>query len=199
MDPKELRKLLGLSEDASDDKVIEAIKALQEPPKPKDDPKPQDDELKKLAEDNPVIAKMLADQEAMRKQLAENAASLRLAEVKSSVATLSDAKSALPPAVVTQLEGTLVQMPKELADEVVKAFADLKSSGFVPLGEIGHAGQQGGGNNAKTATTKFREAVAAYQKANPDKDYADAVTIVSANDPELYEKYREESFSWKEA
>src|SRR3954470_7549337 len=65
MDPKELRKLLGLSEDATDDQVTAKLSELMTPKPPENDPPKLDeskkDDLTKLAESNPVIKQLLED------------------------------------------------------------------------------------------------------------------------------------------
>lgn len=194
MDPKKLRELLGLREDATDADVEGAIKKFKETPAPPPAP-PADDEIKKLAETNPVIAKMLADQKTMATQLAETQTALRLSEVTTAVAKLSEGKNwAFPAVVLNELPAAMIQMPKALSDKVVEVLSKVAETGLVSLKETGKSGKGGDGEEVN-AVKLFTDRVAAVMKENDKMDYGSAVRHVSLSEPALYANYRSASFA----
>jgi phage I-like protein len=147
-------------------------------------------ELKQLAETNPTLAKYLDEQrqqaEADRKKLEENAVALRLAEVDGNVVKLSEfaatKKRGFPPVVIDSFKELMLKAPKELPDV-----------GFVELGERGGSRTEDGGDAIK----RFTDAVDVKIK-NGNITYADAVEAVSAEQPQLFEEYRQASFAGRE-
>jgi phage I-like protein len=166
------------------------------------------DDLKKLAESNPAIKKLTDMFEAQAtilatqsKTLAETQVALKLSEIDSTVVKLNEqAKEkgyAFPPATIEEVRKLLTEAPsKAFADQVVAAFEKLGTTGLVKLGEIG--GNSGGDHKDADSIKTFQEAVKAAQKANEKLDYADAVSKVSAEQPQLFEEYRQASFAGRE-
>jgi phage I-like protein len=236
VDPKKLRKLLGLKEDATDADVTAALteKGLTvddlkvEPPKndPADPPKPEDKDkkdddtepvqiaasevialAKKFSEsskDNPA-AKQFADlveamgnsMKATEERLVKTEAALRLSEAQGKAKKLSEAfgdKYIVPPAIEEQLAKLFTEGDKVSASSVEQLFSDLAKNGLVEKGERGHS--RTNSDDQKTAAKRFNEAVAEKMKESGDKlSYADAVEMVSAEKPQLFEEYRQESFA----
>lgn len=199
MDPKKLRELLGLQESATDGDVEAAIKKFKETP-------PSgvggsggttDQKLVKLAEDNPVIKTLMETQAAQAKLLAETQAALQLSEITSTVSKLNEGKQhQLPAVVLNELPAALVQMPKTLRESVVGIITKLTETGLVNTKEVGNSGGAGGGRETDDIKA-FTEAV---KKAQDDNklDYAAAVRTVSLREPQLFEAYRQASFSGRE-
>lgn len=214
MDPKKLRQLLKLSEDASDAEVAAALdKATAAPTDPpQDDPDKKDPpegdkkdppndpaqlseaQIKQLAESNPVVKLLMEQNAAIQKQLTEQGAALKLSEVNGQVVKLNETargnKRLLPPAVSEELKKILLKAPKELSENVFDAFDHLAKTGFVQLGE---KGQTVGDPNIKSAAQRFSEATDKLIKENGKMTYADAVSEVAREDPELFDEYRIES------
>lgn len=214
MDGKELRKLLKLSEDATDDEVREKLgQVTQDPskdPEPKDpekkDPEPAptpdpepvpDDENKELSElllKNPALKSFMDKVSAMEKKLDEQAKTIREQEIRSKLSELSDAQYALPPSVEDQLVAALSEDNVDLT-KIFDAVSTLKKTGFVQLDEYGR--QRTGGE--KDQVDKFSEAVKGLMEKDSKLSYADAAEQVAMQDPVLYEAYRQGSYSFKEA
>jgi hypothetical protein len=195
MDPKALRKQLGLSEDATDEqvstKLSELVAASTKQPEPPD--------ITKLAETHPAI-KALQEQAAQQaKELAEAQAALRLAEAERRVVKLGElAKTnqrALPVPVTTKLSEFFAKHPKALSDAVAEIVEELAKTGFVQLGEVGSSTNHG--SNDASPIKQFQDAVAKVQTDNK-LGYADAVTKVSFEQPQLFEEYRQASFAGRE-
>jgi hypothetical protein len=194
MDRKKLCELLGLPEGSSDDAIAAAIKQFRETSSKPNDTDPQ---LVQLAESNPVIKAMLERQANTEKRLAETETALRLSEVTSSIAKLSEGKSwTLPAVVLNELPAALVQMPKTLSDSVTGILGKLIETGLVPLSEIGH--QRGGGQNEIDPVKKFTDKVAEIMKGNDKLDYSSAVSHVALTEPQLFNEYRKSSYAGRE-
>jgi len=185
---KLLTEKLGLADDVSEDKLIEAVTAKLEAPPP--EPK-TDDEIKKLSEDHPAIAKMLAEQEQTRKELAELRTRHRMTEIERDVSKLNEVEASrkYPPAITEKMPKLLSEMRSEQAAEVLELMEEIVKVGFVTTGERGRATTGSGEsvNNIKA----FTEAVDAKVKENPQMSWADAASAVSAANPKLWESYNE--------
>lgn len=225
MDPKELRKLLGLPETASDDEVRAKLEANQppvpdpnDPPKdpeptpvppnpapgptpPQPDPQPEpsdaDKELAKLAESSPAIKALMTRLSETNKRLDESDKRAREAELRLKLSELSDSKMALPPSVEDQLVAALADPSKVDIAKLFEAVGTLKKTGFVQLDERGRAGQQGAGN--ADAETAFDKAIKELRGKDTSLSFADAAEQIALQDPKLYEEYRQGSYSGKEA
>lgn len=230
MDPKELRKLLELSEDATDEQVTAALTELKEPKKmtPEEMAKMEEemkkkaaaaakkaaepaglpDDIKKLAEDNPAIKKLTEMFEAQAavistqtKTLEETQVALKLAEVDKSVTKLSEAAKgkgyAFPPATLDEVRKALTEAPtKAFAETIYKAFEKMGTTGLVELKERGTTrhGEHTEGDPVKAFSEEIKKAMTANDKL----DYADAVQMVTSEQPKLFEEYRQASFSGRE-
>ena len=199
MDPKKLRELLGLPEDATDEQVMTKLTEVtkEQAPQAKDDNKQLSEALAKLAEENPAIKSLQEKLEAQSQQLAEQAATLRLSEigVQLSEVTASAAakKRAVPPAVMDSLKALMIKAPKQFSDELLVVVKQLGEVGFVELGE--RAGQSGGDD--KPAAERFVDAVKKLQEDNKDLSYGDAVERVAAGDPKLFSEYQSDSYAFR--
>lgn len=215
MDPKELAKLLGLSEEnTTPEAITAALNKLVTDATAKPDDKKEGDaddkdtkvedkepqkiaasednpELKKLAEDNPAIAKLLADQAEDRKRMATLEAANRLSEVtiKLSELNASNKDRALAPKVLDEIKAIAVDAPKEVGDRVFKMLSDVLKDGIVELKEVG--GKSNPGAAGETATKKFSDAVDKLIETKK-LSYPDAVEAVGAEDPALWQAYSQE-------
>jgi len=105
-----------------------------------------------------------------RAQLHERIAGLRFGENKQRV---------LAPAMVEQLTDTALRFAA--GDEREKFLTGIAGLSFVELGERGDGGHEPTGD----AIQRFSEAVAAKIKADPKLQYADAMRLVAAENPQL--------------
>lgn len=148
-------------------------------------------QLKKLAETNPAIATMLAERDETRKRLAKLEASNRLSEVTIQLNELKTDKATIAPAVLEELKGIGVMLPKQLSDKVfavVKKFVD--GDAVIQLGE-GPSSRPGSGG--QSAAKRFEDKINAAMKADDKLSYADAAVAVAADEPELYDMYLAET------
>jgi phage I-like protein len=200
MDRKKLCELLGLPADADDAAVTAAITKLKETPPPpvvKTEPPAGDEQLKKLAEDNPVIKQLLETQAAQAKQLAQAEQALRLSETTTRVAKLSEGKDwAFPAVVLNDLPAALVEMPTTLSDKVVELLGKMAETGLVQLGEEGSTRRKGRENDGDPVKN-FNDKVLALTK-DGKMQYADAVESVALSDPEAYRMYAQATYVGRE-
>jgi hypothetical protein len=202
MDPtlKRLSELLGLklADDADDDTataaIAEAITKLQEP---KTDDNATVDEAKKLAESNPAVALLLAEnqrmkdeQESDRKDIRELMARNRLSEVKLMLDGLDEpGKFALSPVAKKSLSDVLVKLSEKDATAIVEAFQKTLKDGIVQLGEKGSARRQT--SETGDAVQRFHDTVTKFM--SDDKlSYADACERVIATEPDLWDAYNDD-------
>lgn len=207
---KAVAKTLGLPDDTSEDALagaLEAKFAQPDPPKvvppvkeevvpsptPEKVPVAASETLKKLAETNPEVAKMISDQEATNKRLAELETANKLSEINLKLAELDSGKFIVPPTVKDELRSVMLGEKKGI--EVYDVLKKLAEVGLVEKGERGRARTE---NNAAGPVKQFSDAVDAKMKSAGNMTYADAVSLVSAENPQLFEEYREASFANEE-
>lgn len=149
----------------------------------------EDEQLKKLAETNPAVAKMLSDQEETNKRLR----ALEVTNKTSTVTQKLNEITGLPPVVLTELRDELVKAPVEFSDKVIGAIAKLKKQGFVPEKQTSKTGSTGSeeGAGSSDAVKRFFEEVEKVKKdeANKNLSEADLYDLVAAENPQLYFDY----------
>jgi len=185
-----IRTALKLSEGTSDEKVIETVLAkLTEAPAPA----PEADDIKALAESNPLVAKMLAAQEESAKRLAEMETAMVLSEVR---ATLSEVdhgtEFAITPAAKSLAEPLMAVLPKSGRDkiaELLKQFAEGK--GTVKLGETTAVGSSPADHGTSgDPVKKFTDLVGEVQGEEKGRSYKEAVRLATLRNPVLFSEYR---------
>jgi phage I-like protein len=195
VDPKALRRKLGLAETATDEQVDAKLAELT---KPQDPPKTdsQDDELKKLAEGNPLVKAFMERMTSQGKQLADMQQQLVLSNVTRQLAELTTgAKVNLTALVLNEARDIMVGAPQVLSEKV---FGLLKTithgDGVIELGEKSSSGSNNPNRSEDTnAIKKFNDAVKKLQ--DEDKlDYATAVERAAYADRSLYAEYRRASY-----
>jgi hypothetical protein len=210
---KELRTKLKLPEDATEAQILEAAGKEPEPPTPPAPPtekepvtaalSEQDRELlKKLGEGNPILQKLVStveDQQKTIKELGDEVAqgkvATKLAEINTSTQSWgrggNKGKFAIPPAA---LEGLPVKLA-EMSPAHMKVFTDfvgtILDTGLVSLKEVGRARTM----EEKSASSLFAEKAQTLMAENKDISYADAVSRIAAEEPDLWESYRMETLT----
>lgn len=225
MDPKLLRKLLGLPADATDEQVNAKLSALpddaviQAPPKGTegDDKGGKEDdknkggegaegsqpiaatelpaEIVKLSESSPAIKQLTDLIVGMQTQLQTTTAALHLSETARKVQQLSEPKNGQTLSASSQK--LLSDLMLNPSTENVEKF--VRGLEMVKLGET--AGLRGGDRHSEGDGTesvkKFNDAVQALM--TQDKlDYGTAVERVASTQPQLFAEYREASYAFKE-
>lgn len=224
MDPKKLRKLLGLPEDATDEQVSTALAAVPddhvlgpkvtEPPKVDDktgktgegEPEGQPQviaateglsaEVIQLAEKSPAIKALVESVTGLQKVVETQQVALQLSEANNTVKTLSEPVDgrALPPSVQEQLKDIFVSAPKELSEKFAAAIKTLNETGYVELGERGINSPD---NQNADVAKRFNDEV--QKVIDADKlDYAAATERVASLQPQLYTEYRQATYAFRE-
>lgn len=207
---------IEFADSTSDEDLSKAI-ADYEPPAPdtsndgggSDDPTSQganqpepvlaSERLKKLAETDPEIATMLAEQAQQRKAIEALTLTSKKQEIKVKLSELDTDKYRLTPVAKKKLSDILIEVPISLNDKIVDLVKDVMKDGVVRLGELGSTNGSGNQASETPAADAFEAEVKKLMDGNKDLEYADAVVLASREHGDLYDQYREESFSFKEA
>lgn len=146
--------------------------------------------LATLAEGNPVIAQMLAENQenARRLQILEGVAKAN--HVKVQLSELGTDKAQLSPKATEALQALMLKAPTDLGADIYK-FAEsiLAGSAIIQLGEMG------GKNDpidslelaeGQTPLDKFEAEVTKLMESDKNLDYSSASIQVAMNEPDLY-------------
>lgn len=207
MDPKVLRQMLGLAETATDDDVTAKIKALAEPPTPPVvpvTPPPQEVDVNKLLSElvdvgnSPAVTQLKEIISAQQTRLAEMDRQLYEQRIDRKLAELEKAAEehnvAIPPVTLENIKKALMESPKQLGEMLFDAYKKTIEMGIVELGERGWQRKMSG----MSPEQRFNELVADVQNKNTALSYADAVELVSRDNPQLFEEYRVAATAWRE-
>lgn len=199
MDPKLIRQLLGLPEDATDEQVTSSIQdALK---KKADDKDPQlvlTSELIKLAEESPAVKALTEQLKQQETTIGEMRAAHKLSEANADSAKLTEpfthegVRMAFSEPVKSALQKVLLLAEGDLRAEIVKLFGEL-TKGVVILNELGTGHKDGG----KDAIKVFSDAVTKIQTERK-LSYADASIVAASENPQMFEEYRQASFAGRE-
>jgi hypothetical protein len=156
---------------------------------------PMQQALNKMAEDNEYVRAVLAELTENRKQIAELQTANRLQEVRRKMSEVGNARRILAPNVSEKLSELIAAMPPKAGNAVLDIVKEmLTDSGTVELGERGRAAVDGG----KDAVVRFNSEVQKLMEADANMGYADAVSQVSAINPDLFDAYRQSATSeWR--
>lgn len=197
---------MELSDEQMDQLVAKLSEKLGVAVPPKDD-KPKDDktpdglklseiaDLKKLAEDNPLVAGLVKHLENQGVNLAETSQKLRETQVAQKMSEFDRAsKLVLTPATKKLIHELVMEMPQSLSEKFWDVMNQMRTSqGFlVELGERTGASVKFG--EQKTASQRFSELVNEHMQKGTDVSYPDAVENVAKANPSLWEEYRQETF-----
>jgi hypothetical protein len=218
VDPKKLRQMLGLKEDATEEDVEKALaKAAQasgetdpvtppatppaQPPGepapgsgdggPTPPPAPTPPAEPVLASENAYVKQLTEQMATMQKQLDEQNAARRLSEVKLGFSQMTEGKKfALAPAVMNKAQQLTVQLSEDRGNAFMGLLKEILDGGLVELGERGGRPDPTSGNSDprkmldEMVTKKLSESQGKLQ-------YVDALELVYAENPSLYEAYRQ--------
>ena len=211
VDLKKLREILGLAADTPEAEVYKVFgERLQpiEPPKndpPKNDPPKNDpptppviqlsEELKQLAEKNPVVKSLLEAFEGQTRAHANMAKALREAEIGKQLSELDKSKLVITPAAKELIHDIAIELDEKQAEKFWQLMQHMHTSQsfLVELGERAGSGVKYGRD--KSASQVFGERTS--ELVTKGMTYPDAVEQVAREDPKLYDEYRNENFSFK--
>lgn len=192
-----IRTALKLSEGTSEEDVLAGVVAKLTEPAPQPVVEPPALDLKALADADPRIAKLLADQETSEKRLAEMETAIRLSEVRTALHEVdADTTVAITPAVKSLAEPLLAVLPAKQRSELVgilRQFAEGK--GTVRLGEVGHT-DPASRTDAGDPVKQFTDLVASIERE--DKlPYRQALGAAIQRNPQLHDAYRAATTAFK--
>jgi hypothetical protein len=218
MDPKALRKALGLSEDATDEAVNAKLTTLHQlheamntpptppaPPVPPTPPTPPNPPKEFSEKDIPALLAQLNEQavggpavellkqlmESQQLKIADQAKVLREIEVDKQLAELDKGKKfAVPPAVKEMLREILLNSSRELGETVMTAYKKTIDLGVIDLAEKGW--QKTG--ESVSATTTLNAEIRKLQEADKALGYTEAYKIVARDRPDLVQAVRQDSY-----
>lgn len=152
-------------------------------------------ELKTLAEENPLVAALISQVENQGINIVETQKQLREAEIQTRLSEFDRSKLVLTPVAKKLVYALLTEMPHESHGKFWDLMDNMrKSQGFlVDLSERAGVNVKYGVD--RSPSKRFNELV--NKELSAGKAYPDAVEIVARQNPELYEEYRQESFSFR--
>lgn len=200
-----LRESLGLSDDATEDDVAKLLAENIKKPATngngdgttdKPDYDALSDAIKGLRDTNEAIQlSQLQDQiRSLREDKDKLQASLRLSEANTAVQQLSEGKGyVLPVPSQEKLLQILIKAPKQLSDEIVALFSEVKEKGLVELSERGKLRPDAEMVQTDDPVKNFTLGVERRMSEN-GVSYVDAVHQLASENPALYKAYRNATF-----
>lgn len=166
----------------------------QTPPAPTGDQLNLSDvaELKALAEENPLVAALIKQVETQGVNIVETQKQLRETEIETRLAEFDRSKLVLTPVAKKLVRTLLSEMPHEQHTTFWQLMEHMrKSQGFlVDLSEKAGVSVKYGVD--RSASKRFNDLV--NTELAKGTAYADAVSLVAAQNVELYDEYRKETF-----
>lgn len=225
MDPKKLRAILGLPEDATDEQVNEALSKVpdgvtvlappaNEPPvdEGKGKKKKEDKEEEQEPEVQTIAASEFVTEDVIKLAEGNPAAQALLKVVQKLGETVTKQTAALHLSETHNLVQKLAEpksgrqitagTQKLLTDALLSPNAEsikklMEGYETVQLGETAAGSGSHGDGDGTEAVKKFNDAV--QKKIELDKvDYGTAVEMVASERPELFNEYRAASYAFKE-
>lgn len=150
-------------------------------------------ELKQLAEDNPLVGALIRQVEAQGVNIVETQNKLRETEIATRLAEFDRSKLVLTPVAKKLVNTLLSEMPYEQHSKFWELMEHMrKSQGFlVDLSERAGVNVKYGVD--RSPSKRFNELV--NKELANGTQYADAVSLVAQQNPELYDEYRQETFT----
>lgn len=205
VDLKKLNELLGLPEDTDEATAMAKLSEIAKPKDPETGPKglpsvptvKLGEELKALAESNPLVQTLIDTVDAQNKALAEHNQALREADVSAKLAEFDKSKIVLTPKAKDLVHDLLMDMPTQLHEPFWTLLTEMrKSTSFmVELGE--RAGTNVRYGRSKDAKALFLDEANRIAQAN-NISLNEAMSKVAEESPELYNGYRQNSYTFAE-
>jgi hypothetical protein len=191
-----------LSEDDLTTLLTEALAKSTEVPTPPTPPEPKQlsaDDIEKVLNDirglnsDAARQKMTEVMDDLRKSNAELQASLRLNEAHQRVKSLAEGSRGFIPNVPQQemLLKILHEADKKTADAVFELFRSIKEKGLVELTERGRTTAEVDLSSLSDNPVDLFMKTVQLTEAERKITFGEAMSVVSSEKPELYERYRQ--------
>jgi phage I-like protein len=170
---------------------------------------PEEVQLSELAKTNPGLAAMMRAQMAQNKALSEQVANLaqqnQVAQVRVKLSEYKTGNKIIAPAILDEATPLLAALPIQLHDKVyglLNKVRDLGANGSVQLGESTASNGSNTNPSGTSAVDEFEALIVTQRKkfhetTGKELDYSEALLDVASNNPELYKRYRDESYLFK--
>jgi hypothetical protein len=196
-DPKVLRQTLGLAETATDEEVAAKLKSLTETPSTPVEGITVEQALAELsaATNNPGLKALTDLITAQHQELSALNKKSKEQTVETKLKELDEGKPfKVPPVVKNHLRHIMLNSPDAVANAVFDQYKQTIDLGLIDMTEKGWVRK----NADQTPEKQFEAAVKKLMEADKALNYADAVQQASAENPKLYDEYREQAFSFRE-
>lgn len=181
-------------------KIIDGVAAKLAPQPPKIDPPKNNiakleeiEELRKLAEANPMVKTLLTHFEHQASSIADSNKRMRETIVDAKLAEFDNSKLTLTPSAKELAREIMLGIPDELTNKFWEFMENVRTSQsfLVELGtRSGASIRPGISSNDKTATQMFNDRMNELMTGAEKLDFLSAAERVAAEDPKLYEAYR---------
>src|SRR6266536_122370 len=205
MDLKKLAELLGLPDGSTEEQVTAKLAELAKvtpPVEPKKDPPKVPEvnistDLKRLAEENPLVKALIETVDSQNKVLSDFQVELRESGISKKLSEFDASKIILTPVAKDKIHDFLIDAPVELHERFWDILGLMKTTSglLVELGERAGTGVRYG--KSKDAVSLFMDEsarLAQEQKITLDE----AMEKISREQPALYQGYRQNSYSFNE-
>lgn len=168
------------------------VKTTEEPPVSKLEELPG---IKELAESNPTVRILLDQVEAQNRKLAESAVTLREARIQNELKEFDKSKIVLTPVSKELVHSVLTVLPDSAHEMFWKLMENVRTSQafLVELGE--RSGATATYGYEKSPTKRFNDIT--RELVSGGMDSATALEQAARENPDLYARYRNESYSFK--
>lgn len=168
------------------------VKTTEEPPTAKLEELPG---IKELAESNPTVRILLDQVEAQNRKLAESAVTLREARIQNELKEFDKSKIVLTPVSKELVHSVLTVLPDSEHENFWRLMENVRTSQafLVELGE--RSGATATYGYEKSPTKRFNDIT--RELVSSGMDSATALEQAARENPDLYARYRNESYSFK--
>lgn len=205
MDRKKLAELLGLPGDSNEETIVAKLAELKgtppaAPPAPVRPSVPVVDlsaELKKLSEENPMVAKLIETVDAQNKALSDYNNALKLADVERRLSEFDHSKIVLTPNAKDLLHDLAMDIEPPHAEKLWKLMEMMRNASgvMVELGErAGTSVRYGRSKDQKSLFMDEANRIAQEKKIS----LSEAMDQVARANPAMYQGYRSETYAFKE-
>lgn len=152
-------------------------------------------ELKALAEDNPLVAALIRQVETQGVNIVETQKQLRETEIATRLAEFDRSKLVLTPVAKKLVYTLLTDMPYESHAKFWELMEHMRKSQSFLVDLSERAGVNVKYGVDRSPAKVFGELV--NKELANGKSFADATEFVAQQNPDLYEQYRQEAFSFR--
>ena len=192
MTPEEITAAV---EKALTEKLAELTKAAPKEPNAEPLKLSEVAELKALAEDNPLVGALIRQVENQGLNIVETQKQLRETEIVTRLSEFDRSKLVLTPVAKKLVHTLLSEIPYEQHEAFWQLMEHMRKSQSFLVDLSERAGVNVKYGVDRSPSKRFTELV--NKELAAGMNYADAVERIAQQNPELYEEYRQESFSFR--